>query len=237
MFDRGTLICITGVDGAGKTTASKGVANALKKADEDVVYIWGRYQPILLYPFWKLAVLLFTESNGQDSGYQNYANSKYESTASHPFLSKVYRLILYIDYWPQLLIKVYFPLLFGKTVICDRYVYDTIIVDIANEFHYTIPETNKLIESYLEFVCSPDENIFIDVPEEVALKRKSDIPDIQYLTERASFYREMADYFNHEVVDGTQCIEEVRNEILQIICKSDISEKTKSKLKDLNYVD
>lgn len=209
---RGCLICITGIDGAGKSTAARGITAELRSGPTSVTYVWGRYRPILLYPFYLLA-RWFLRGSTTDTDYDEYSAAKSRATAKHSLLSKGYLTLLLVDYWLQVQLKVGLPLLAGRTVICDRYVFDTVIVDVANEFGYSTSGANELMDRYLRYVPAPDITFLLDVPPSVSIERKEDIPDRKYVTERHTYYQALKDNFPIVPIDGTKTPHEIQQQI------------------------
>jgi dTMP kinase len=103
----------------------------------------------------------------------------------------------------------------GKTVVCDRYIFDTVVVDVADDFDYTTDESLALIRWFLRWFPTPDQTILLDVPESVSMERKDDIPDIEYLHSRRERYLRFADAFTVPVVDGTAPISDVVDEVVE----------------------
>lgn len=197
------LINIIGIDGAGKTTLAKSLTATLQKQDPSVRYQYCQYFPKLLYPFKKLAKLSVMRKTHEFRDYDHYNRTKKATSSRFPFLAGVYAMIWLIDYLIQVFFKVTVPVLFGRKLIVDRYIFD-IAVNLSlttnNETNYA----NKLIRLFFIFAPRPDLIMFIDLPEEVAYSRKSDIQDIEYLTERRERYLALAETYNFILLDGTQ---------------------------------
>ena len=117
------------------------------------------------------------------------------------------------DYYLQLLYKIEVPLLLNKNVVCDRYIYDTIITDIAIDMGYSEDEIFNLIERCLSILPTPDIVFLIDIPEEVAYNRKDDVPAIGYLRDRRKYYLSVADKFNMIKIEGDKEIEDIKRKI------------------------
>ena len=177
-FSKGKLICFIGVDGSGKTTISKEVAKILRERGIKCKHTYGRLQPFILRPLTVIARKLIIRKAGKD--YKAYKKEKKEAVKKMRILGKLYTMILLVDYYLQLFIRIRLPLLFGKVVICDRYVYDTVINDIPLESE-DIDTIEKWINRIFNFAPKPDIVFLIDVPEEISMMRKKDIPSIEYI--------------------------------------------------------
>ena len=75
----------------------------------------------------------------------------------------------------------------NEVVIIDRYLLDFIVDESVN---YGNIENSFVTRYFLRRLNKIDFTFYIDVSEEVALKRKSDIPSIAYLQERRKYYKQ-----------------------------------------------
>lgn len=104
----GKFIYLTGTDGVGKSTHCEMIPGK---------HVWMRMPFLFSYP-----VLVYCRLRGLSSGKQWYF---YKSL----FISWLFPRVLLFDTLVMSIIKIYIPMALGKTVICDRYVYD-ILVDL-----------------------------------------------------------------------------------------------------------
>lgn len=100
-------------------------------------------------------------------------------------------------------------LLRDRIVVCDRYIYDSIIsaavlagIDAAD-----LPRLLGAPPAHL--VPRPDKWFFLDVPASIAFQRKDDIPDILFLEDRVPLYRKAAATLGMQIVDGTAPPDEI----------------------------
>jgi thymidylate kinase len=215
---KGTLICITGIDGSGKTTLSHYLLKTLHDGPSPPVYVYGRHQPFLILPLMKLGKYLFHNHADRMQDYQNYSLSKQQSIHRHRILSKLYQSVLLFEYYWQVYTKIYFPLVFfKKTIISDRYVFDTVITDLAIDFDYSYEEIRGRIRHMFSFLPVPDIIFLIDTPEEIAFARKSDTPSLQYLRERRSTYAEIAREYGAVILNGSEPLEQIEKEMMRVI--------------------
>lgn len=211
----GDLICITGIDGSGKTTTAKGIAEEIDSSGAKSKYVWGKHRPILLYPFYRLAQILFLQNEDAHKDYQSHKETKNSAIDDHPVLVRIYLSVMLIDQLFQIAFKVQIPLLLGQTVVCDRYIFDTVIVDIASDFGFTDEKAMRWIHLLMRLAPTPDSVVLIDVPEEISLERKDDIPSEAYLRQRRDRYHKFVDRFNLTVVDGTKQPNEVQEAVIE----------------------
>lgn len=207
---RGFLICFIGIDGSGKTTLAKELVRNLNNNGKKFRYVYARFEPLILKPFMIIARKLILNNNPRN--YIDYSNKKKEAIRKYGLLSKVYQKILLFDYILQLLFKVKIPLLFGRNIVCDRYIYDT-VVDMAIDFGYTKSEMINLLKKCLNIIAKPDLIFLIDVPEEIAYQRKDDTPSIEYLKERRVIYLEIGKEYGAIILDGRRELNVLLNDI------------------------
>lgn len=206
------LISFSGIDGSGKTTLSKSLVEMLNKNGIKCRYVYGRLQPLLSKPFMWLGRIVFLRKTSKN--YVEYSRRKRETMKKFALLSLVYKYILLLDYSLQLLFKIRIPKLLGKSIVCDRYVYDTVINDISADHGLSIHEMKKVIDKLFYFAIRPDIAFLIDLPEEIAYQRKSDTPSLEYLRERRKLYLEIAREFRIVVLEGTKELDELLKEIV-----------------------
>lgn len=206
MFRKGSLICFTGIDGAGKTTLARHLASTLSDSGRDYSYVYARFLPMLVQPFWVIGKKLFLRSNGNSTNYVEYSRNK-QAVMRNRALSKAHEALLLFDYALQLLFKVQLPLALGKNLVCDRYIYDTVISDLATDLGYPREKVFRTIAFCQRFMPEPDLIFLIDVDEKTTMSRKNDVLDIQYLRERRSIYQDLIGRDGIVVVDGGKTLE------------------------------
>jgi thymidylate kinase len=208
------FICFTGIDGAGKSTLAKFLVEHLKTKEPRTKYVYGRYVPIILKPFIILGSFLFLYKKSFFGNYSKYSESKKRASKKHPLLSKIYQTILLLDYFFQVLFKIKVPFLLGMNIVCDRYIYDTIVTDLSIDFSYSKEDIKNTLYK-LDFLFPKPNTIFlIDLPEEIAFQRKDDIPSIEYLRDRREKYICLGKECNMIILDGSLKLGEIQNAII-----------------------
>jgi len=203
------LICIIGIDGSGKTTLGKKLHSFLKKKKINAVYVYARLKPFFAKPVIFIGNFFFVKDYNMKKDYINYKKRKNQLFNKNSLLSRVYILILLLDNFIQLLIKIRIPLKQGKIVVCDRYIQDTIVTDLAVDMQLSIKQIIFLLDKSLNFLPKPALTLLVDVPVKVAYSRKTDVPDISYLHDRRNLYLDIAKKYNYTVLDGNKEIEDV----------------------------
>ena len=213
MKTKGFLICFTGMDGTGKTTLSKNLVKSLKEMEIECNYVYARLTPIISKPFMWIGRLIFLHGENMFENYSDYTNTKRTAMEHNSILSRIYQQILLFDYLFQVFFKVKIPLIFGKNIVCDRYIYDTVITDLSVDMNYSKDGVMNLLNKLLRFFPEPDTTFLIDVPEEIAYQRKDDTPSIEYLRERRGTYLNVGNKYKMVILDGTKKLEELQCEI------------------------
>lgn len=207
---RGRLICFTGMDGAGKTTLAKFLTDDLHEKGIKSRYVYNRYTPILLKPVLLLGKLLFLRDKDVFRDYTEYSKTKKTASKRHPILAGIYQHLLLFEYFFQTLFKIKLPLLFGKKIVCDRHIYDTIITDLSVDFNYSEEDVKKILSKILSLFPTPDITFLVDLPEEIAYQRKDDVPSVDYLRDRRKRYLYIGKECKMIILDGAMPLNELR---------------------------
>lgn len=181
------LVCISGIDGTGKTTLAYGLAEALCRRGIRAAYVYGRTYPVVSRALMALGRLTMLRGHNQWHDYTGYTASK-KSVMGNRLLAGIYRAAILLDYYPQVWLKLLPHLLSRRLVVCDRYIYDTVISDLAVHLSYSPEQTDRALERALKWLPRPMLTALLDVPPEVAFSRKDDVPHLDYLRERRSWY-------------------------------------------------
>ena len=198
----GIFVCFIGIDGSGKTTQAEALTRAMKEDGFKSRYVWNRFEPNLTTPLVAIARQLFLRHKDIYKDYEDYFATK-QKLFGNRLLSVTYQGLLLLDCLYQTALKIRLPLMQGEAVICDRYLHDT-VADLAVESNYSAEQVKKTIHRYLNLFPRPDLIFFIDLPEEIAYQRKSDVPSIDYLSRRRQAYLYMSKEQEMTLLDGTR---------------------------------
>ena len=210
---RGRLICFTGIDGSGKTTLSKMVAERLRERGEPALYAYGRAVPVVSRVLMAAGRRILLQEYRVWRDYSAYTMEK-KRALKNAFLAQAHTLAVWADYLPQAFSKIAVPLLLGRTVVCDRYVFDTVVNDLGVHLEYDARDIRLSLASMFQVLPEPDMGFLIDLPEEVALRRKDDVPHIDYLRERRGLYLLTAQLYPMFELDGMEPPEALADQVL-----------------------
>ncbi len=217
---RRKLIVLMGLDGSGKTLQANMLADWLNARGEKAAVIWMRGESYITAPLIRLgkSVLGGPRETKRGEGiadratYEKYTRSK-KSMFKNPLLRSVWRSSTLLDHYISLRKALGRLPADVTTVILDRYVYDSMI-DIDSAFGSAGRETERLLDSrFYRLFPKPDRVVLLEIPPEVSMRRKDDIPSIEYLESRYPVYHIIAERVGAGVVDATAAVEQVQADI------------------------
>lgn len=216
---RKLFICFVGTDGSGKSTLVNNVFNRMQKTNMRVIKRYGRFIPILIRPIITLGRKIFFKNDITFNEYERYLIMKKAIYKKRFKLVKAYFYLLTFDYFFQILFKIAIPHKFGYSIICDRYIYDTIINDMAVDSDLTLSSVHNILSRFWSLFPKPDLVFLLNVPEQVAMNRKTDIPSFDYLVIRNQFYRRIASLESFIALDGMLSFSALEEEVFREIAK------------------
>lgn len=210
MFNRkGLLICFTGIDGAGKTTLARTIAKSMNRKGVKSVYVYNRFTPFFMRIVFAIGRLLFLRKKDMFKDYKTYSSAR-KQVFRNPAVLLFYSWMVFFEYSIQVVFKTIARLAIGRVLICDRYIYDTVINDIAVDFGYSNENLSKALNWYFRFFPKPDLAFLVDIPEEVAMQRKNDIPSIEFIRLRRKYYLSIANQFPLLKLDGLKAFNSLK---------------------------
>lgn len=172
-------------------------------------YVWGAYDLLALRPALKIRKKMHKKRH---SGASKRAGGSVKSMLNSHMLSFLYRHFTLLEYRFEIFFKIYVPLKLGKNILSDRYVYDTMI-NLSVNLNDSVEEFKTNLFKFTESCPKPDLVVYVDVPEEVAFQRKSDIPSMEYLRKRRRLYLTILKDYNFVVLDGSKSPEWVEKQM------------------------
>ena len=163
--------------------------------------------------------LLLDKNKDMFSDYDKYLDNKKSVFRKASIISQLYICIIILEYYLEIIFKIIIPHKLGYSIISDRYVYDTIINDVAIDMGLSTADANKLMKKFWFFIPKPDVTFLVYVPEHIAIKRKNDIPSLSYLKIRNEFYKDIAISEHFVILDGTLDISELEKRVFNEMSK------------------
>jgi thymidylate kinase len=208
------LICFSGIDGSGKTTLCKKVVGELESRNIRSRYAYGRFLPIAVAPFFKvISLLALRRWNQQDQ--HRYSSESKKRLLSNPILFRLFLIAILFDQSLRILLKVWLPSILRKKVtICDRYLLDTVIVDIALSCGLSNKETTRILQRCSKIFPQADLVFIVDVPPKIAFQRKNDLYSIEILEHLSNMYLWVGKEIGATIIDGTKNPSEIKHFVL-----------------------
>jgi dTMP kinase len=208
----GFLVCFVGIDGSGKSTQAQKLVGNFQSQGIEIGYVRNRLDPWLLAPVLKLGRLLFFRGEKKSRDYGRYLNTRRKLLGIFG-AAQFFEYVALWEYLIQTIVKVRLPLAFKKDIVCDRYIYD-LVVGLAADFDYPPERIKKVLRLCLRLLPKPNLVFLIDIPEEVAFQRKTDIPSPAFLTTRREIYRSLLEECGMVLLDGLGDANELETSIL-----------------------
>lgn len=187
---QGVFLVIDGIDGSGKTTHSKTLSYSLKKKGFEVEYT-------------------MEPSNGTVGRF-----IRSEVVSKKKLTPEVEALLFAADRFEHLKNEIIPWLDERKVVVCDRYVYASIVYQGVQNVDI------KWIESLNHFAIEPDLAIYLDVDPKIGLERikreKSIFENLEFQKRIRKNYLNLVEKGRLTLVDSNKNIEKVNSEILAL---------------------
>lgn len=184
---RGKLVCVLGIDGSGKTTLTSSLKSRLEAGGRKTAYVWCGWRSFESLPGRAMKKLLRRSDRRAAA-----TTGRGSSRAIYPFAI--------VDYLLNTLPRLRRELRRNEFIVSDRYVYDVTAAFVAAAG--TRP--TRKYTFFHRFYPTPDHLFYIDVPADVAMARKEDVPSRDYLLALQDVYRQVLPRERVTVLDGTQ---------------------------------
>lgn len=217
-MNKGCLIVFCGIDGSGKTTQAELLVDDLKKKGLHASYIWARWEQILVRPLTRKWKSNIKKETGHSDGRAKENKDRKHKLLSNPVLRWLWLGAFFIDYGLQLLLKVRIRLMRKELIVSDRMFYDSVIDQAINLGSNRDWLLDNLASSWMKIIFpEPDFVIYIDCPGEIAFARKDDAPDVEYLTDRRTLYKQLAEKYRWVEIDGTHSVDDIAAQVKAIV--------------------
>ncbi|MBX7131368.1 MAG: glycosyltransferase [Fimbriimonadaceae bacterium] len=200
------IVTIMGTDGSGKTTLASALVDQLREQDIAASREWLAAESYIMAPIRK--VLRARWRKGTSAQYTAVeANSasdvaqKQAMVTRYRWAKRLYLGMVLLDYRLQLMFKL-FRNRRSDLIVADRYLFD-VMVNASLTLGLSPDETVELLQRQIARLTLPQVRVFLRVEPEISMQRKDDIPDIEYLRLRFSYYEAIAEAFGFVVLDGT----------------------------------
>lgn len=208
---RMSVIVFIGLDGSGKTTLSKKLKRILESEfTVKCKYVWVKFGESIIG-----AILNKNKKRKTKTKMIEKSKGNPFKLTSNKFILYIYLYYLLFEHWIRIILHVRIPHMLGKTVLCDRYYFDT-IVDIVVNFDFSY-EKSKNISKCLIGMPKPDLIFYVKVPADIAYQRKKDIYEIDYLRDRYRIYSIFEKNPKVIVLDGTLTVGKLEKQIRDVI--------------------
>ncbi|MCX5752892.1 MAG: hypothetical protein NTW97_04500 [Candidatus Krumholzibacteria bacterium] len=204
-----SLVVLSGLDGSGKSTQTAILAERLGEAGIPAAVLWNRWKPFLSAGVIRLAKrYLRAHARVKAEDYRGFTDAKRRSMKS-VWKRDLWQMMVWSEYAMQVRARFLAHRRKGVTILCDRYVYDT-LVDVAINFSLPASRLDELMDHpLLSLFPKPGLVIFIDIDPETGATRKSDGTPAAYLADRREYYAALARILRAPIIDGGASVESV----------------------------
>ena len=197
-MSRGRLICILGPDGSGKTTLASGLVRRFEENDVRASLTWFRFQHFFVLPILALCRVIgltrYVHADGCRFGVWRFYRSR--------LLRKATPIAMLVDAWLFSTIRVRLRLMLGETLVCDRYVHDT-LVDLMLGTREPEMDRSLVGRCFLRLVPRNAEVFVVDAPPETIIERRPVMALDPTLEERGRSYQALAKRHGLTVIDNS----------------------------------
>ena len=217
LFRRAPLFAFSGLDGCGKSTQLRELVEALEAEGRTPVQLWSRGG-------YTEGMLLIKRLARRAAGSRLPAPGPSQERAQalgKPWVAKAWLTLAMLDLIRLYGIQIRVWQWQGRPVICDRYLWDT-LVDFAMAHPHIAVESSLLWRVLVAAAPDPARAFFLELDPETAEQRalaKGDpFPEpLEARTRREALYRRLLERGLFDVIDASRSVEEVRRVIARSV--------------------
>jgi len=204
----GKIITLSGIDGSGKTTLADRAYRYLSASGVNAT----RLQVYSKSTFLNIGRLIGKISKTSKSVIESKIalRNKRKNVAIN-----MLRLLCFLIDIIGFRIYAFFLKQRGVTLVCDRYLYDTLI-----NLNYLSVVNNVQYECFLKIIPRPEVPIVLFLDEKTAQERENEHDDIGYYVEKARLYSELVEKLGIEKIDTFPPEEEVWHRLENILSRT-----------------
>jgi len=205
------VIYIMGIDGSGKTTIAEYLQGYLNKRGLSTKYLWLRFNHYLTKPllaYGRLSGLTYYKTfEGVRIGYHDFYKSRWVSWA-----------FIILQYLDNVIARwlILWPNTWSKVVICDRFIYDT-LVDLCIETGMPHLYRTRTGQAFSRLIPRETLVIHLDRDETRILADRPESAKDHLFRRRKELYNKIPSYFGIQTIDNNGLLQETVDKILALI--------------------
>lgn len=220
-----SLITLSGIDGAGKSTQLEFLKDYFRRQNASIVYLWSRGGYTTLLNIVKDVCRRIAGKKLPVSG----VSDKREQILRKGWTQRLWLSVAILDLMRVYGIQVRWWLLRGRSVLCDRYLWDTLI-DFKIAFPNVQVEKWFLWKMLVRLTPSPDAAYLLMIPIEESERRcqmkYEPFPDTPgRRAQRYVLYQELSKLGHWHIVDASQSVDDVFAGVVAEVCKKQVGSK------------
>ncbi len=210
--ERVRYICLTGMDGTGKTTQAQELVRRCRAAGIRAGYVWARWEPFFLRPLIELYFKRKQVTARAGEGFSEAIQTKTKALR-HPGLRRLWDALSTLDYWLSKRPRMRRAEREWEVLVFDRYVYDFAIDQALNTGRSPEAMIEDLDRRLFRYFRRPVRTLVLLLSPEEGVRRKQDGTGVKYLAARAPYYRALLALPGAVEIDASGSIPEVQSAI------------------------
>ncbi|MEM2001570.1 MAG: dTMP kinase [Candidatus Methanomethylicaceae archaeon] len=211
------LVTFSGIDGAGKSTQIQLLIDYLRQEGQEPIYVWARGGYTPMFEGLKALLRRFAKHLVPPPG----DNPQRERAFRRGWIRRLWLTFALLDLLWMYGVKLRWWQWCGRTVVCDRYLWDT-LVDFRLYFPQERVECWWLWRLLVHLTPQPDAAFLLIVPVEESMRRSSIKGDpfrepLEMLAQRLAQYQAIAQGRQWHIVDGCQPVSELAAQIVKVV--------------------